>query len=395
MFPFVRIKKECTEVFSGNKSILLITEPITSSNSVQIRLLESIADSFKESRIGCVSPYIDGDATIKLEKHGINTYSLYNYSEKHKNLQNEANAWLFSYFREALFSSNSRKIKKIIKERNHDIIINMSTTVPVESDFSIVQGLPLCETLENISKSNLLVKKILYLFSPIMRFFDKKVILKAVSLSNSVYANSDHIRRYYVQKGFKISGKIYTMPDMSNFVARKNGKEKYVLTYVGKETDIEPLEEMSASGIKIIGFGNKIPVGMSETRLKQIMDFKGYVDSGTLNDLYSNALFTAFPFTEEPFGWVPLESMKCGTPVLTYNKQGPSETVIDEVTGWLVNNRHEFVRKAKELWDGRIDLNTDDCIARYNEIYAQSLTGLSKLSRFVMEVNEAELLIQA
>ncbi len=361
---------------------------------MQIRLLESIADSFKESRIGCISPYIDDDARILLEKYGINSYSLYNYSGKHKSLHNEANAWLLSYFKEALFSSNSRKIKKIIKEHKHDVIINMSTTVPVASDFSIVQGLPLYETLENISESNETVKKILHLFSPLIRLFDKKVVFKSVSLSRSVYANSEHIRSYYEKKSFNISGKIYTMPDMSNFVARKSAKGKYVLTYVGKETDIKPLEEMSASGIRIIGFGNKIPVGMNETGLKKIMDFRGYVDSETLNDLYSNALFTAFPFTEEPFGWVPLESMKCGTPVLTYNKQGPSETVIDEITGWLVNDRSEFVRKAKELWNGSIDLNADDCIARYNEIYAQSLTGLSKISRFVTEISDSELLVQ-
>jgi len=47
-----------------------------------------------------------------------------------------------------------------------------------------------------------------------------------------------------------------------------------------------------------------------------------------LIDLYSNALFTLFTFTHELFGYVLVESMACGTSVLTYNRQGP---LLDEV----------------------------------------------------------------
>jgi glycosyltransferase involved in cell wall biosynthesis len=66
--------------------------------------------------------------------------------------------------------------------------------------------------------------------------------------------------------------------------------------------------------------------------------------------VYSNALFTLFTFTHEPFGYVPIESMACGTPVLTYNLQGPSEYLTSAFTGWLVYTDNELVQKAVELW---------------------------------------------
>ena len=77
--------------------------------------------------------------------------------------------------------------------------------------------------------------------------------------------------------------------------------------------------------------------------------------------LYSNAIFTVFPFTHEPFGYVPLESISCGTPVLTYSRQGPSETVIEGVSGWLANNSKELVEKAVMIWNSETKMEiTED-----------------------------------
>jgi glycosyltransferase involved in cell wall biosynthesis len=43
--------------------------------------------------------------------------------------------------------------------------------------------------------------------------------------------------------------------------------------------------------------------------------------------------------------------MACGTPVLTYRAQGPGETVLDGITGWLVPGRKEFVLAARRIAD--------------------------------------------
>lgn len=51
--------------------------------------------------------------------------------------------------------------------------------------------------------------------------------------------------------------------------------------------------------------------------------------------LIKNALCLVYTPANEHFGIVPLEAMYCGTPVLAANSGGPTETVVDAVTGWL------------------------------------------------------------
>ncbi|MEM1515878.1 MAG: glycosyltransferase, partial [Candidatus Bathyarchaeia archaeon] len=76
----------------------------------------------------------------------------------------------------------------------------------------------------------------------------------------------------------------------------------------------------------------------------------GRISTADLVDAYSNALYTLFPFTHEPFGYIPLESMACGTPTLTYGMQGPGEYIIDGKNGWLAKDDGDLLQKAIELW---------------------------------------------
>ncbi len=112
------------------------------------------------------------------------------------------------------------------------------------------------------------------------------------------------------------------------------------------------MTQLVDAGIRVVGFGNKrIPKIHPDDELGAL-DFRGSVKHDELVALYSGAQFTAFPFTNEPLGSVPIESMACGTPVLTYDKEGPAETVLDRETGWLVKDQVEFVRMARQLWGG-------------------------------------------
>jgi glycosyltransferase involved in cell wall biosynthesis len=89
------------------------------------------------------------------------------------------------------------------------------------------------------------------------------------------------------------------------------------------------------------------------------------VSNDELVKLYSNALYVLFTFTHEPFGYIPIESMACGTPVLTYNVQGPSESVIDGSTGWLANDDEELTALAVQIWkDGYSPKMRSKCIER-------------------------------
>jgi len=51
---------------------------------------------------------------------------------------------------------------------------------------------------------------------------------------------------------------------------------------------------------------------------------------------YNKSLITVYAPIMEPFGFVPLESMACGKPVIGVSEGGVCETIIDGQTGILV-----------------------------------------------------------
>ncbi|MEM2704098.1 MAG: glycosyltransferase [Candidatus Bathyarchaeia archaeon] len=116
--------------------------------------------------------------------------------------------------------------------------------------------------------------------------------------------------------------------------------EKYLLAY-GDGSDKEILEEIATNyPVKNIG----------KSRIRHAENV-GWVSSiEVLRQLYSDAFMTVFPQLEEPFGFIPVESMACGTPVLAYNSQGPSETIRNGVTGWLADTADEFRELLKDIW---------------------------------------------
>jgi glycosyltransferase involved in cell wall biosynthesis len=119
---------------------------------------------------------------------------------------------------------------------------------------------------------------------------------------------------------------------------------------LGKEIKISVIKRIADSGVKIKAFGSKTPFIRKDLIGHPNIEFLGRVTTQKLLEAYSNALFILFPFTHEPFGYVPLEGMACGTPVLTGDTQGPSEYMTDAVSGWLVQTDDELIRKAIELW---------------------------------------------
>jgi glycosyltransferase involved in cell wall biosynthesis len=131
-----------------------------------------------------------------------------------------------------------------------------------------------------------------------------------------------------------------------------NPTADYVLTHFGifgKEGRFSTIKAIADAGVSIRVFGETLQVPEPLKKHRRI-SFLGKVTETELANLYSNALYTLFAFEHEPFGYIPVESMACGTPVLTYRKQGPSETVTNGRTGWFSNSDREMVNLAALLW---------------------------------------------
>lgn len=84
------------------------------------------------------------------------------------------------------------------------------------------------------------------------------------------------------------------------------------------------------------------------------VEFKTLVGQDELVNLYNRAACVVYAPVFESFGLVPLEAMACGTPVVGVCEGGVRETVIDEVTGRLVDrDAGEFAQATLSLLDDR------------------------------------------
>jgi len=241
--------------------------------------------------------------------------------------------------------------KRKLKEDEHYINVNFSQCFLANVHIYYAQG-PITKALDGMYQEMKKIHKYAYKFTrPFLVRRDKNFNKKLRSLSRLFIANSRFCACMYKDLGIKVDDVIYPPLDCKHFKPnnyRPSGD--YVLTYFGKETKYSVLKVIADAGLKIKAFGSKAPYIPKPLLNHHNVEFLGRVSDENLVDLYSNALYTLFTFTHEPFGYIPIESMACGTPVLTYNKQGPSETVIDGITGWLAMSDEELIKLAIKCW---------------------------------------------
>jgi len=254
--------------------------------------------------------------------------------------------WLETWAREAFLRLNSRHA---INESS--IVINFSQVISVPSLIWYLQGPPslaLKDMEKELSPSFRMMYDLLRL---VINYADVKLVSRMDRCSRLVIANSKFCASMYSSFGVKTDCVIYPPIDCQTFrPSTSTPVSDYVLTYLGKETKFSILKNIADLGLKIKAFGSKTSFIPKDLLKHRNIEFFGRVSTKELVDLYSNALFTMFPFTHEPFGYVPLESMACGTPVLTYDFQGPSEYVVNAHTGWLARTDPELVQKSIKLW---------------------------------------------
>lgn len=92
-------------------------------------------------------------------------------------------------------------------------------------------------------------------------------------------------------------------------------------------------------------FANKI-----KPHLKGKIQWVGEVNEKIRNELFSHALASLHPVTwPEPFGLTLIEAMRCGSPVIAFNKGSIPEVVKNNKTGYVVNSVDEMVSAVAKL----------------------------------------------
>jgi len=295
-------------------------------------------------KVSMISPIMSSNVERRLSESGITPV---NFKARliSKSL-GLSTLWFELWAREAFLGLNSRQTLD-----KGSVRINFSQVVSVPSSIWYLQGPP-STALKDMEEEFSTGFRIAYnVLKPFIERSDGGLVSRAGISSSFAIANSRFCASMYSKFAVKIHDVIYPPIDCQTFCpSAANPFSNYVLTYFGKETKFSIIKKIADAGVKIKAFGSKTPFISEKLRKNPNIEFLGKVSTSELVDLYSNALFTLFAFTHEPFGYVPLESMACGTPVVTYAMQGPSEYVAAEHTGWLAQTDGELAQKSVGLW---------------------------------------------
>lgn len=83
----------------------------------------------------------------------------------------------------------------------------------------------------------------------------------------------------------------------------------------------------------------KLKEFVKKNKLENKVEFMGKVDEVTKLDLFENAFVLIVPSLKEGWGLVVTEAAKFGTPSIVYDVDGLRDSVIDGVTGFVVENK--------------------------------------------------------
>lgn len=336
------------------ESVVFVTEPLLSEEFVQFRYTVPLAGWLSKSfSVTVASPAMSPGVHTALRALGIEPISGGAWFPSLRHPRDEIPSYVMSWFRDATLRLNGRRLERRL--RGHPgVRLNLSMTTACTNDIWYIQGRPLGPTLRAIGPSlRPALRAGVRTLGPTVAFLDEHHLHAAASRSRAIYTHSSFLQSWFREHRFPVEGVVpgYLYPFNFSPTTATPARD-YILTYLGKETHLECLRDLARTGLPIKVFGTKSRGWIGGSRIENDrpnIELLGAVSHEELRELYTNALFTAFPFTEEPFGLVPIESMACGTPVLTYAKQGPGETVADGRTGWLVTSSNDLVRRAQRV----------------------------------------------
>ena len=362
------------------ESVTVVTEPLLHPDFVQFEIVVPILERLRDRyELTVAAPSIGPLVRERLEARGIRAVDGGAYFPPLRRSRDEIPSYVGSWARDAVWGRNRRGLERALAGLDGSRV-NVSMTTAIDADAWLIQSRPLGMALDamrhGVNRGAL--RTAVTAAAPIVGHLDEHHLLDAGRRARVRYATTQHVADWFDSRGLPVEGVLpmYYRPTIHRTTSRPSRDS--ILVYVGKETDSTALRMLLDTGLPVTMFGSK-SVGwvVKALQLQRYPHARllGHVTDDELSDLYSNARFTAFPFTEEPFGLIPLESMACGTPILTYGAQGPGESVLNGRTGWLVDSPEEFVSLAKSLWAGGEPMPSmvAACLQRANRYHIDSV----------------------
>ena len=84
-----------------------------------------------------------------------------------------------------------------------------------------------------------------------------------------------------------------------------------------------------------VGYFSELAEIVTSAGLDGVVSFLRNVSTADRRRLFCECAALVYTPTDEHFGIVPIEAMASGRPVIAVRSGGPTETVVDGVTGWL------------------------------------------------------------
>lgn len=174
-----------------------------------------------------------------------------------------------------------------------------------------------------------------------------------VLVSNSEFIR-DEVKKHYGHD----STVVYPPIDTEKFTPVEENDEDFFLSaqrmvwYKKLDSQIEAFKDLDEK-LVIVGDGNFDNVVSKEVENYENIEYRGRVSDEELVRLYSSAKATIQTAKKEDFGYVPRESMACGTPIILPDEGGFSEVFDKGDVGvpFSAENRAEGLRKAVKSFD--------------------------------------------